>query len=217
MTYPPGTIILVSGELTRYATFTQSMLSLVAPPGSQVVWKPGVNIAGNLNLSLQERIGEWVFLMGDDHLFAPDVLWRLLRHEKDVVAPLVCKRKPPFDPLVYRQSSTNLMGIEGIPPAELPPGGLIPVAACACAGILIKRRVIDALVPPYFEVGQVKSDELQEDLYFLQKVRAKGFELYVDLDTKLGHSTPAHVWPQYQDGKWQVLIDLEGYVPEMGQ
>lgn len=214
--YPPGTIILVSGELARYSTFTQSMLSLVAPPGSQVIWKPGVNIAGNLNEMLEERSGEWVWLMGDDHLFAPDMLLRLLRHGVDVVAPLVTKRKPPFEPIVYRQTSRNTLGLEVVPPTELPPSGLYPAAACTCAGIVIAMRVFDALTPPYFEVGQMGTTDLREDLYFLQKVRAKGFPVYVDLDTRLGHTTPGTIWPQYVDGRWQVLVDFEGHVPAMG-
>ena len=211
--YPPGTIIICSGDLQRYTAFSQSMVSLATPPGTKMFWAKGVNIAGNLNRGLEHREGEWVWIMGDDHIFAPDILIRLLSHDVDVVSPLVLMRQAPYSPIVFREDLPDgtFRFWQG---PDLPPGGLHPVAAASGAGMLVRNHVIEALDPPYFEMGQVRSSEMSEDLYFYRKARQKGFQVYIDFDVRMGHITPAALWPRKaSDGRWEIQVDPDCEIP----
>ena len=133
MQHPPGSIIIVSGDLSRYAAFCRSLTCLIAPPGTKTVWGIGADICKNANAALADRQGEWVWILGDDHVFAPDLLMPLLDRQVDVVSPRVTSRKPPFKSFVFRQDPTSIaMGI--VDPAEFPPGGLCQVDGCSGAG-----------------------------------------------------------------------------------
>jgi hypothetical protein len=212
--YPPGTVVIISGYLQRYTAFSQSLVSLATPPGTKISWSSGVNIASNLNHAVAEAEGEWIWIMGDDHLFSPDILLRLLSHQVDVVSPLVVMRQRPYAPIVFRRDLAD-GSFEFWPGTELPPGGLHPVAAGSGAGLLVRRYVLEALEKPYFELGQIRSTEMSEDLHFQRKIRDKGFKVYVDFDTPMGHITPSALWPQKaqdRDG-WEIRIDPDCLIP----
>lgn len=211
--YPPGTIIIVSGYLQRYTAFSQSLVSLATPPGTKLSWSSGVNIAGNLNKAIERSEGEWIWIMGDDHIFAPDILLRLLNHDVDVVSPLVLMRQRPYAPIVFKRDLPDGT-FEFWQGPDLPPGGLHQVAAASGAGMLVRRHVLDALDEPYFELGQIRTTEMSEDMFFYRKVREKGFKVYIDLDTLMGHITPAALWPrQTGDGGWEIKVDPECSIP----
>jgi hypothetical protein len=75
------------------------------------------------------------------------------------------------------------------------PEGLIEIAAGGCAGMLIRRDVlqaVSALPGRPFEYG-----DLSEDITFCEKAKACGFTLYADLGVTLGHITTAIVQPSY--------------------
>ena len=208
MGYPPGTIIIACGELSRYTKFSRSLSQLAIPEGTLTLWSEGVSVAANLNRALEKRIGEWVWFLGDDHTFAPDLLYRLLNHGFDAVVPLVLRRKPPFQPVLYKTIEANGWGAY-YQWSEIPASGLLPVAAAGAAGLLVRARVFEKMEPPYFAVGQVMKDQLSEDLWFCRKLQDADIPLYVDLDTMLGHITPMVISPaRMDDGHWGVDVDF---------
>lgn len=97
--------------------------------------------------------------------------------------------------------------------------GLFPVFACGLAGMLIKREVFDELQPPWFELGQTNPEEVGEDVYFCEKLRASKFAIqtpdgpcavYIDLDTVFGHTSPATAWPtRREDGSWTIRLQWD--------
>jgi glycosyltransferase involved in cell wall biosynthesis len=211
--HPPGTIIICSGELQRYTAFAQSLVSLGPPPRTKLSWACGVNIAGNLNHAIARAKGEWIWILGDDHIFAPDILFRLLAHEVDVVSPLVLMRHRPFAPIVFKSDLPDGT-FEFWQGPDLPSGGLHQVAAASGAGMLVRRHVLEGIDRPYFELGRIKPTEMSEDLYFYRKVREKGFKVYIDLDTMMGHITPAALWPRKKaDGRWEIHVDPDCVIP----
>jgi hypothetical protein len=208
---------MISAYLTRYAHAMMSLVTLTTPAGSRIAWSTGVDIAANINQGIANMIGEWVWIMGDDHNYAPDTLLRLLAHDVDVVTPLCLNRGAPYWPLVFRRELDD-GAFEPWPQAEMPLGGLHEVAAGSGAGILIRKHVLDALEPPYFEAGKIRQDQLGEDLYFFHKVRDKGFKVYVDFDTAIGHITPTALWPvRLTSGRWDIVVDPSCNLPATGE
>lgn len=214
MGHPPGSIVIAASDLSRYSAFTRSLTTLITPPGTKTVWGIGSDICKNFNAAIGESLGEWIWIMGDDHVFAPDLLIRLLDHEVDVVSPLVAARKWPHPMFVFRHDpEKDEMTI--VDRGELPASGLHPYDGCSGAGMLIRRHVLARLTAPYYEPGRVRRGELNEDTWLMYKMRQAGAQIWVDFDTRMGHQTPAVVWPRRDaEGHWEIEVDLFCRQPE---
>jgi hypothetical protein len=207
----PGVVGFTGGELARYHGFTMAWGALNVPVGTKEFDGLGYDTACNSN-SIVEYMrtkcpeAEWVFIMDDDHVFAPDALMNMLDKRVDVLVPLYAQRRPPFRPCIYKaENADGSYHIHDWPDLE-GKGGLLPVVSAGKAGVLLRRRVIDALAVPHFEWNGV----VGEDHYFFKKCRAAGFQPYVDLDTTLGHLTSVPVFPFNKDGRWCGKVDLGG-------
>ena len=197
-----GTIGVVSGELTRYADFSLALLHILKPPGTKLAWVQGVNISHNCNRLVKNMVGDWLWMIGDDHIFDPDILVRLLEHDADVVVPLCLKRSAPFDLVIY--SGENEEGQLRAFSDDLPESGLVEVHAAGQAGMLVRRHVLEAIPDPVFETYGTQN----EDIVFCRKIREAGFKIWCDVDTQLGHIGLMHVWPKYQDDSWGVGLNV---------
>lgn len=196
-----GTVGVVSGETTRFADFSIALLHLLRPDGTKLRWAKGGDIVRNCNQLVASTEGDWLWMVGDDHIFDPDIVLRLLAHNVDVVAPLCLKRTAPFDPVVY-----DRMNEDGkYEYADLPASGLVEVFAAGNAGMLVRRRVLDALGPDPFERRGTQG----EDLTFCEKVRDAGFRIHCDTDTPLGHIGLMHVWPDHTpENGWGIVLNV---------
>ena len=216
--FPPGAIIVVSGELSRFPAFTVSLARQMQPTGSTVFWMTGVSIAHNLNKGItkgMEQGFQWFWLLGDDHVFPPDLLLRLLAHQLPCVAPLCVYRRKPFFPIVFRERRTNGTFVPWQPSEGLPTTGVHEVAACSGAGMLIQRQVFEKMSEPWFEVGQIGTQYLCDDVYFQGKAADLGFPMAVDFDSAIGHITPMALWPVRQtEGGWGIYVDATAGFPD---
>jgi hypothetical protein len=212
MDHRPGSIIVASGDLTRYASFTRSLASVQYPPGTQLVWSYGSDIVHGFNQALARRTGDWVWIMADDHVFASDLLMRLLDRQVDVVSPVVTNRKPPFCVFAFREQADGEMPT--VPVEELPTSGLHEFDGCSGAGMLIREYVLRKIGEPFYESGKIRADQLNEDTWLMKKIRAAGFHIYVDCDLRMGHQTPGVIWPGVgaQD-TWHIECDLWCTIP----
>jgi hypothetical protein len=195
-----GTVGVVSGDTVRYPDFCQSLVILGKPEGTRLIWSKSHDVTGNCNVICRKFLGDWVWLIGDDHVFDPDILIRLLEHDVDVVVPLCLKRTPPYDPVVYDRQNMQSEYVG----AELPGSGLYQVYAAGQAGMLIRRHVLDAIQDPWFETKGGPN----EDLMFCAKVRDAGFKIWCDVDARLGHIATHTVWPAWREDGWHADIDL---------
>jgi hypothetical protein len=198
-----GTIGVLSGDLTRYSDFVLALMHQTLPPGSKMVWTRGADVVGNMNQMVRGMVGEWLWILGDDHVFDGNLLQRLLVHDVDVVVPLCLKRLPPYDPVVYSHQNEDGLYVGY---TDLPAHGLVPVHAAGSAGMLVKRYVFDALTEPMFE----SHGGLNEDLTFCAKVREAGFQIWCDVDSTIGHIGQVSVWPKWHEGEgeWQIMLHL---------
>lgn len=205
---PKGVLVgVLSGELSRFSTFFQSLLSVMAtlPPGSGLTWAKGVDICGACNSIIRHMVQndhEYVWMMGDDHAFESDIVKRLMAHDVDVIVPHCLKRYPPWHPVVYSHQNEEGWYVK----ADLPEKGLTKIHAAGSAGMLIKRRVIEALADPWFDPSPDAAG-LNEDLHFCQKVREAGFDIYCDPQVPLGHISVHTVLPIWADGAWHTQVN----------
>lgn len=189
----PGTVGVIAQETGRYTAFSISLSALQKPEGSYERWVMGTYPAEASNELARDFHGDWLWLMGDDHAFAPDILMRLLAHNVDIVSPLCLSRRTPFNPYSFGDRASQTP----IDLDQYPNGGLVEVEAAGSAGMLIRRHVLEAIGDPWF----VHHPD-GEDIHFCDRARARGFNVHVDLDTPLGHITTTVLWPTRIDGRW---------------
>lgn len=202
--HPGGTIAVVTGELMRYTDFVGSMDTLRAPRNTAIARVNGPSVARNRNDIVHHMFhGEWVCFLDDDQVVKPDTLMRLLSHEKDIVGSLYSTKRPPFVPIVFKD--TGQYEFDNYAWRDLPPdGGLFgPVRATGTGGMLIRRKVFETIPAPWFNAM-----EFTDDLFFCEKARAHGFDIFVDLDAPIGHTTSCNVWPAHQGRLWGVNVNL---------
>lgn len=88
--------------------------------------------------------------------------------------------------------------------------GVIDVFGCGLSGMLIRTDVFKQLDDPWFVLGKTNPEEVGEDLYFCEKLRAKGIPIAIDLGSPFGHIAPASSWPaRMNDGAWTIRVKWE--------
>lgn len=213
--FPPGMIgVLVGSDLARYHAFTLAMVGMWKPKGSMIHWARELSIPMGLNEAVEAMPPEheWLWLMGDDHYFEPDLLYRLLWRAYDVgydlpiLAPLCFTHSAPFNWTMRVVDGDGKL--RPFPADMVPPGGVLQCHAAGSAGMLIQREVLDTLGPPWFR--NTHPFHPNEDLDFCLRAGQAGYSTFVDLDLPLGHVGTKMVIPHYhqEKGQWGVQIDL---------
>ena len=213
---PPGAVCMITGEIVRYAQSMQALHAMVAPNGSVLSWHMGMLVARSINDAFATVMSkpelQWAFIMGDDHTYSPNIVMNLLKREKEVIIPLCLNRVPPMDPTIIEidpvHHSRRLKPLE-----EMPTSGLYqlgPNESCGDAGMLIWRSVIEKSGPKWYERMKSGSHQAEDD-EFVSKLRMLGYEVYVDMDNRLGHIGAVDFRPELVDGKWVVRCIGAGY------
>jgi len=202
----------VGGEIARYHAFTGCFAALNVPARTRMYSGLGYDVSYNRNHVIEDALKhpetQWVQLWDDDHVFAPDVLIRLLDHGVDVVAPIYAQRQPPFHPCIYKEENTDgsfsiftWKELEG-------KDGLLPITSAGAGGLLIRRHVLEAIPEPWFE----RQGKIGEDHLFLKKCREAGFGVYAALDVPIGHMSTVEIWPHSDGSRWCGKVALSSKV-----
>jgi GT2 family glycosyltransferase len=131
-------------------------------------------------------------LMIDDDTVPPATVLDMARHDKDVVGALCYAYLPALGYYSVAYPSGNgdrrapRLGIGD----QIEHRGLMEVELVGTACLLIHRRVLEALDPPYFKM--VLDDDClyikdSEDFTFCRKARAAGFSVWLDTDQPCSH------------------------------
>jgi len=198
---------LAIGDTTRYPEFWLSLIGTQAhlPKGTQLLINQGLSVVLNWNTICRKMTGDWLWMLGDDHLWPPEQLRNLLDWEVDVVVPLVWKRTPPFQLVIYSHQEAD-GGYVPIAAPDLPGEGLVEVHAAGTAGMLIRKHVLDAIGDPWFETA---GEQQNEDLELCRKIREAGFKVHADVGQWMGHLTRTTLWPSRNtDGEWGLDLDF---------
>ena len=161
---------------------------------------------------VEQMQGEWLWLLGDDHTFEPDLLLSLLKHNVDVVVPVCARRAPPFLSLLYKDLdiANDVCTVYAWEELALL-DGVIPVAGAGSGGMLIRKYVLDALAKPRFENAVTRSGYVVgEDMTVCDKINRAGFTIWADLAQTMGHISPCAIWPVRTDAGWAMDGDFDG-------
>ena len=194
---------LSTGEHIRKADFLPYFLGLLKPEDSLISTQHGQSPAKSRNIIIEQALANdctHIFFMDDDMAMPPDTLLKLLAHDKDVVTGLYLMRSYPHFPVIFDAAYDN--GFNRHIFLEGHQNGLIRVTNCGLGCVLIKIEVFQKLEKPYVRLGEVEKDGWSDDIGFFNRVREAGFEIYCDLDARVGHLTTFMAWPHKVDNKW---------------
>lgn len=199
---------VIANDSARYSLFWSCMDHLHLPDGWRKEHLIGGDWCGARNSLCEltlESGAEWLWFMDDDHAFSPDLLTKLLSHNLPLVVPVCLTRSAPFEPVTFTEnlddSDRPIRRRLSLP--EQSSDGLVELTSGGSAGMLIHRTVLQTVKRPWFEYGFVS-----EDLMFCDKAKAEGFDIYCDLDARLGHLTTAIVEPVVHEGEWGVGVRI---------
>jgi len=205
-----GIIGIAANSTGRYIAFTICITSLRVPPNTSIQWAIGSDRVVGRNKLVKAALAsgaEWLFFLDDDHAFEPDILLRLLAHEKPIVASLYLQRIKPFSPIAYEYYDDENRTYTSLDLTKYEKNALVPIVAAGTGGMLIRSEVFRELKEPWFEVTEGIGSE---DLPFCKKALEAGFEIFCDLGTPLGHIDPVIIWPSYfdEEKEWGVGFNL---------
>lgn len=189
--------------MARYAEFWMSLENVVVPYGTKLISVRGADIPYQLNEGVRQMIGEWVWFLGDDHTFEPDLLLKLLDRNVDVVMPIVPRRDPPFVPVLMHGPLGNHMARYSW--TELPTSGMFQlptIDSAGQAGALVRKPVLDRLGNPWFEGGKLTPGRLMEDMYFIKRLHDLEVPIWIDCDQIMPHIANVTITPIRHQGRW---------------
>ncbi len=138
---------------------------------------------------------DYLFMVDDDMVLPRNLLERLLSHDKDVVGVVAFERRGDHNPNIYVMTSmeeddkgrgvigtfkySNIISFH----EDADDNGLVEADAIGFGCVLISRKVLEAIEPPYF----LCQFNLGEDIFFCWQAKEKGFEVFMDCEWALGH------------------------------
>ena len=133
---------------------------------------------------------DWVMWLDSDIVYDPDIIIKLMAHDKDMVTGLYYKRTPPYTPCIYKLEDERLSVYLDYPEDEL-----FKVEAAGFGCMLMKASVIKAVHEKYggcfFPVNGIGG----EDLSFIKRARECGIEVWCDSSVKCGHVGRQIIYP----------------------
>lgn len=201
--YAAGTVIVAAAIQPRYYEFQLSLDVVGVPVGTKLLIERSCDITQNFNNGVKKAIGNWVWFLGDDHAFSPDLLLKLLRYNVDVVVPITPCKVPPWAPCVLHGPYHEKMPLYYWD--ELSGPGLFPLPQndfIGQAGMLVKKAVLDKIGYPWFKCGQIDKGRLQEDLFFCRDLQHHGYTVNIDQESIFDHYGPVCITARKHEGKW---------------
>jgi hypothetical protein len=214
--HPPGAVVYCTTGYARCESYYESLHQLLVPNGTEVNKSKGTGLAAMMNglvTDLREE-SRWVWILGDDHAFEPDLLQRMLMRAElfqcPVLVPLVSTKVPPFSSVLFNLATTKPLDFHDLHTSDDP----VKVHAAGTAGMLVQRHVLEKIIANPgadgwarpFRIGWGQPDASDEDIYFCHRIRECGFAIHVDPTLGMDH-IPAEVqirpW-RAPNGEWFV-------------
>lgn len=165
--------------------FASSLMGLQLTPETRVIWQVRSMIDHARNNLVEEALKkpEYTHLLfiDDDHIFESDLALKLLARDVDIVGALAFKRRPEYEPCVYRQKEDGKY-------YPILPQSFQEVDIVGTGAMLIKMEVLKKLKFPYFETTYDKDGRhWSVDFDFCKKAKKAGFKIFVDPEVEIKH------------------------------
>jgi hypothetical protein len=157
--------------------------------------------SGARNQLVEEMEGDWLLQVDTDHVFAPDMLVRLLelkeKYDYPVISAIYQYKHPPHGPVagIWQGDKSLSPILDWDRSAEV-----IPVGAVGAGALLVDRKVFAkikrATGEPPFEV----TEGLSEDYSFCRRCRILGIPIGLAVNVQCHHTI-------------RTVLDMEDYVP----
>ncbi len=171
----------------------------------------GPSIAKNRNLLIEAAFRNnctHIFFIDDDVTCNPDIVFQLLKHDKDVVTGVLLGKSFPHRPYLFDTITEDHM-FQYYKQNDQDKG-LIPMKGAGFGVLLIKTEVFHKLEEPWIRYNPYLPDELGEDLYFFDRLNQLGVKVYCDLDCLAAHFAHVTVRPTKTVNGWLVTYDTSG-------
>ena len=157
-------------------------ISVMLFPGSLVY-----TARNKIALAAVENRFDYLMFIDSDMTFRPDAIERLLEHDKDIVSGICFKRKPPYSPCIYSKIETKADGNAPIADVVMDyEEGLIEIAGCGAALLLIKVEVLETLIKDHMQLFE-PLEGLGEDLSFCYRATQSKYKIFCDTTVGAGH------------------------------
>jgi len=196
-------IAVPTAEFARRADFYDYFQLMDKPEGTIITFVHGQSPARNRNMAIEQAILNnctHILFLDDDLAFKPDLLTKLLSHDKDIVSGYYLMRNYPHQPILFDFTDSEGKCRHYYPPDS--ESGLVEATAFGLGCVLIKIEVFKSLEAPWIRLGELEKDHWCDDIGFFNRVREKGWKLYCDLSLCVGHMASVTIWPEYKDDKW---------------
>lgn len=172
---------------------------------------PARNRNTMIKLAIDNHFTHMLFI-DDDCVPRPDILKKLLAHDKDIVTGLYLMRSHPHLPILFDESYTNgscrftilRQGLQG----------LIEVKNTGLGAALIKTSVFERMSDdlPWIRLGQCEKDHWCDDIDFFNRARdLYGYQIWCDMECPVGHMLSATIFPlRKEDGRWVTAATFDG-------
>jgi hypothetical protein len=126
-----------------------------------------------------------LIMMDVDQVYHPETIPALLSRRLPVVGAAVCRRYPPFDPIIMKREEVGYSY-----GGEWNPDGLVECDATGTGCILFDMEVFRKIPAPWFEFTKDANGlPVGEDIGFCEKLKAAGYKVFVDCTVPAGHLT----------------------------
>jgi hypothetical protein len=168
-------------DLVQLVMYTQNTIVDAGQADFGVLFRADTYIHRNreslAEMALRKNATHLLWL-DDDMRFPPDLLVRLLAHQKPIVGVNYVTRGVEAEPVAITQIAPPGAKLQTPPDAT----GLAPVEALGFGAVLIESAVFTATTRPWFESCYKGTQHYGEDVDFCMKARAAGYEVLVDQD-----------------------------------
>lgn len=188
-----------------------------------LMYAHGQSPARNRNTMIEASLANGfthILFLDDDVVPRPDIIHKLLAHDKDIVSGIYLMRTHPHFPVLFDESYKD--GKCKFTFLEDGKKGLIEIVNCGLGAALIKTSVFERMKThpvtgeselPWIRLGQCVKDHWADDTDFFNRARMIfGYKMYADLDCPVGHMLSATIFPNLDlnTGKWYTAATFDG-------
>lgn len=184
-----------------------SSLLMMVKPNFRLFYSIGHAIDAQRNELVQSALA-WkemthILFVDADTILPSHGIIRLLQREKDMVSGFYMQNQNPFAPLVIKRPQHKETGKRMVNffPNITPNMNHAVIKADASGGgaLLIKREIFESISLPHFKTTLLPDSRygkvMGEDVFFFDKAKDLGYQLYVDISVKCEHVSGRNSFP----------------------